>query len=239
LQLEPHLPWEILHLVIELLKLPIEELFSFQAWLTKLPPHHIRMLIQLLQIESYTLLEIKRRITSSNVALNASAAAIPTTTNDAALPIITDPSSPPLLEPQDRGMVGKGKKRRADNDLQTELDLIGNGGFNMELEEPLMIYPVEAPPLSPSMHGLLSSPPTTSPISPLSPAYSLTTSGIRTGNAMTPTSPLSIPSPSNRVALTTSLLNELDVGPFPAQPQASRMSEGLVLLSQKKYTLSH
>jgi len=62
LQLEPGLPWDILHLLIELLKLPEEELFSLQAWLSKLSPEHTRVLVQLLQIESSTLLEIKRRI---------------------------------------------------------------------------------------------------------------------------------------------------------------------------------
>ncbi|KAL6078159.1 DNA repair protein rad10 domain-containing protein, variant 2 [Balamuthia mandrillaris] len=65
LQLDSQIPWEILHLIIELLKLPMEELYSFQQWITKLPPHHIRVLVQLLQIESSTLLEIKRRIAPS------------------------------------------------------------------------------------------------------------------------------------------------------------------------------
>ena len=187
------------------------------------------MLIQLLQIESSTLLEIKRRIASSaSISLNSSAATIPTTTNDAAMPIISSPVSPSSSLLDVGGTVGKGKKRRAEDELQTELDMIGNGGFNMELEEPLMIYPVEAPPLSPSMQGLLSSPPVTSPLSPISPTYSLTgvTPSIRSNPP--PSSPLSIPSPSNRVALTSSLLNELDVGPFPTQPQPRSMPDKYV-----------
>jgi hypothetical protein len=78
LQLEPQIPWEILHLLIELLKLPTDELASFQSWLSKLPAQQMRVLIQLLQIESSTLLEIKRRIASSaSVSLATSSSNVP------------------------------------------------------------------------------------------------------------------------------------------------------------------
>ena len=65
LQLEPLVPWELLHFLIELLKLPIEELIQLQDWLCKLPKKQLLLILQLLQIEpSAALLEIKRRLDS-------------------------------------------------------------------------------------------------------------------------------------------------------------------------------
>eukprot|EP01088_Endostelium_zonatum_P020184 TRINITY_DN729_c0_g2_i1.p1 TRINITY_DN729_c0_g2~~TRINITY_DN729_c0_g2_i1.p1 ORF type:complete len:770 (-),score=235.30 TRINITY_DN729_c0_g2_i1:710-3019(-) len=65
LQLEPHLSWDIIHLVIELIKLPLEELFSFQSWFSELPPAHLQILIALLAFESATLLAVKQKISIS------------------------------------------------------------------------------------------------------------------------------------------------------------------------------
>jgi hypothetical protein len=217
-----------LHLVIELLKLPIEELFSFQGWLSKLPTQHIRVLIQLLQIESSTLLEIKRRIaSSSNISLNSSAAAIPTSNHDAAMPIIsTSPSSPSMmLDSIGAGPSGsKSRKRRAEDDLQAELDLIGNGEYSMELDEQLMIYPVEGPPpMSPSMQGII---PSTSPVShPLSPIAIHNNS---MASPKGPATPIVSILPSNRPSLTSSLLSELEA-PLPPQ-QARQSAEKCVLI---------
>lgn len=58
---EPQIPWEIIHLVIELLKLPLEELQNFQEWFRILPKKQLLYLVQLLQIEPAVLLELKRR----------------------------------------------------------------------------------------------------------------------------------------------------------------------------------
>eukprot|EP00005_Dracoamoeba_jomungandri_P006015 CAMPEP_0174262348 /NCGR_PEP_ID=MMETSP0439-20130205/12922_1 /TAXON_ID=0 /ORGANISM="Stereomyxa ramosa, Strain Chinc5" /LENGTH=563 /DNA_ID=CAMNT_0015347043 /DNA_START=89 /DNA_END=1780 /DNA_ORIENTATION=- len=128
LQLEPQLPWEILQLLIELLKLPLEELFSFQAWLSKLPPQQIRILIQILQIETSTLLEIKRRIASSNPLLNS-----PSLPSSDSIPLVSSPLH----------STSSGKRKRDSDDfsLRQELDLIGSGSF-LDVE-PLMIFPQE------------------------------------------------------------------------------------------------
>lgn len=61
LQLEPSMPWELLHFIIEMLKLPLDELCSFQEWISKLPKNHLLIIIQLLQMEPSALLELKRR----------------------------------------------------------------------------------------------------------------------------------------------------------------------------------
>eukprot|EP01089_Gocevia_fonbrunei_P007670 TRINITY_DN188_c0_g1_i2.p1 TRINITY_DN188_c0_g1~~TRINITY_DN188_c0_g1_i2.p1 ORF type:complete len:487 (+),score=64.81 TRINITY_DN188_c0_g1_i2:436-1896(+) len=125
LQLEPNIPWEILHLLIELLKLPIDELFSFQAWISALPQAHMHILIYLLQIESATLLAIKQKIaTSPNISLTSSGSRIPNFQNGL--------TQQPAVQT---------KKRKAEDDLhltlsiEEELEQIGSsGGFSLEME---------------------------------------------------------------------------------------------------------
>eukprot|EP01120_Amphizonella_sp_Union-15-10_P003169 TRINITY_DN1354_c0_g1_i1.p1 TRINITY_DN1354_c0_g1~~TRINITY_DN1354_c0_g1_i1.p1 ORF type:complete len:612 (-),score=110.23 TRINITY_DN1354_c0_g1_i1:173-2008(-) len=63
LQLEPQLAIETLHLVIELLKLPVDELRPFKEWLGGLGQNQLILLVNLLQMEPAVLIEIKRRIT--------------------------------------------------------------------------------------------------------------------------------------------------------------------------------
>eukprot|EP01114_Cavostelium_apophysatum_P000251 TRINITY_DN10242_c0_g1_i1.p1 TRINITY_DN10242_c0_g1~~TRINITY_DN10242_c0_g1_i1.p1 ORF type:complete len:534 (-),score=148.30 TRINITY_DN10242_c0_g1_i1:264-1865(-) len=64
LQLEPQIPWELLHFLIELLKLPLEELTSLQEWFQRLPKKQLQVVLQLIQMEPSALLEIKRRMDS-------------------------------------------------------------------------------------------------------------------------------------------------------------------------------
>lgn len=66
LQLEPHIPWELLHFVLEMLKLPLDELCGFQEWLIKLPKSLVVILVQLLQLEPSSVLELKQRMSYSN-----------------------------------------------------------------------------------------------------------------------------------------------------------------------------
>ncbi len=152
LQLEPQIPWEILHLLIELLKLPVDELYSLQAWLSKLSPQQMRILIQLLQIESSTLLEIKRRVASSSqfglsasavgigLQMSTAAAPLPATQARAALPSpppapSTPPSSYAYNTSASTGGPPPAKKARKRNAseldeiqaIQEELDRIGDG----------------------------------------------------------------------------------------------------------------
>lgn len=68
LQLEPQLPWELLHFIIELLKLPLEELLNFKEWMSKLPRKQLIILVQLLQMEPSSLLELKQRMDSLSFA---------------------------------------------------------------------------------------------------------------------------------------------------------------------------
>ncbi|PRP79773.1 hypothetical protein PROFUN_12635 [Planoprotostelium fungivorum] len=62
LQLEPTIPWEMLHFAIELIKLPWEELSSFRTWFSSLPKRHSAVLVNVLQIEPSLLLELKQRL---------------------------------------------------------------------------------------------------------------------------------------------------------------------------------
>eukprot|EP01120_Amphizonella_sp_Union-15-10_P003170 TRINITY_DN1354_c0_g2_i1.p1 TRINITY_DN1354_c0_g2~~TRINITY_DN1354_c0_g2_i1.p1 ORF type:complete len:615 (-),score=76.33 TRINITY_DN1354_c0_g2_i1:170-2014(-) len=62
LQLEPQIAIEALHLVIELLKLPVEELRPFREWIGGLCQNQLILLVNLLQMEPAVLIEIKRRI---------------------------------------------------------------------------------------------------------------------------------------------------------------------------------
>ena len=62
LQLEPQIPWELLHFLIELLKLPFEELCSLQEWISKLPKKQLTLILHLLLLEPSALIEIKRRL---------------------------------------------------------------------------------------------------------------------------------------------------------------------------------
>ncbi len=68
LQLEPHIPWELLHFLIELLKLPVDELFGFQKWISILPKKQLLMMLQLLNMEPSAIIEIKRRIDLAYIA---------------------------------------------------------------------------------------------------------------------------------------------------------------------------
>ena len=185
LQLEPGLPWEILHLLIELLKLPVDELFSLQNWLSKLSPQQTRVLIQLLQIESSTLLEIKRRIASATHALSSSAAGLAASTSakttTAPTPSYVPPPSGPTTPlpstpgsssipstPSTSSAVKRGRKRPADDELQAiqdELDLIGDGhGYAMDVAgaQGFLLEGHEGPPL------LSVQPSSSAPTSPLS-----------------------------------------------------------------------
>lgn len=71
LQLESQIPWELLHFLIELIKLPLEELYGFQDWVSKLPKKQLIMMIHLLQMEPSALIEIKRRM---DIAYNSQSA---------------------------------------------------------------------------------------------------------------------------------------------------------------------
>lgn len=62
LQLEPQVSWELIYFLIELLKLPSEELITFQEWISKLSKSHLILLIYLLQMDSSQLLELKEKI---------------------------------------------------------------------------------------------------------------------------------------------------------------------------------
>lgn len=62
LQLEPNIPWELLHFLIELLKLPLEEIFSMQEWISKLPTNQLQIIVQTIQMEPAAILEVKRRM---------------------------------------------------------------------------------------------------------------------------------------------------------------------------------
>lgn len=97
LELEPRIPWELLHFLIELLKLPMGELYSFQQWFSKLPTKPLFMLLHLLQMEPSELLEIKRKMdTSSNgpsIIVNSSYS-LPNSPEGMLLPSQVAPSTP-------------------------------------------------------------------------------------------------------------------------------------------------
>jgi hypothetical protein len=63
MQLEPQIPFEMLHLLVEVLKLPVIELQAFKRWIESLPQNHLILLVNLLQMEPAVLIEVKRRIT--------------------------------------------------------------------------------------------------------------------------------------------------------------------------------
>jgi uncharacterized protein YceK len=64
LSLEPRIPVESIPLVLVMLKLPQDELLSFKQWIESLHHAHLIYLVNLLQMESQVLLEIKRRIST-------------------------------------------------------------------------------------------------------------------------------------------------------------------------------
>eukprot|EP01117_Protostelium_nocturnum_P010524 TRINITY_DN3790_c0_g1_i1.p1 TRINITY_DN3790_c0_g1~~TRINITY_DN3790_c0_g1_i1.p1 ORF type:complete len:537 (-),score=172.27 TRINITY_DN3790_c0_g1_i1:220-1830(-) len=64
LQLEPNIPWEMLHFIIELLKLPWEELSNFREWFSTLAKRHLLVLIHILNVEPAGLLSLKQRFDS-------------------------------------------------------------------------------------------------------------------------------------------------------------------------------
>jgi len=59
---QPTLAPELVHLVAELLKMPPEELRPFKAWIESLHNTHLILLVNLLQLESQVLIEVKRRL---------------------------------------------------------------------------------------------------------------------------------------------------------------------------------
>eukprot|EP01121_Diplochlamys_sp_Union-15-3_P012034 TRINITY_DN3551_c0_g2_i1.p1 TRINITY_DN3551_c0_g2~~TRINITY_DN3551_c0_g2_i1.p1 ORF type:complete len:643 (-),score=86.60 TRINITY_DN3551_c0_g2_i1:185-2065(-) len=63
LQLEPYIPAEIVNSIIDLIKLPLEELQSFKHWIEELPRSLIILMVNLLQMEPAVIVEIKRRLT--------------------------------------------------------------------------------------------------------------------------------------------------------------------------------
>jgi hypothetical protein len=90
LQLEPQIPWELLHFLIELLKLPFEELCSLQEWISKLPKKQLTLILHLLLLEPSALIEIKRRldieITQSSNSMNGE--------NDISTPVLYSEGTP-------------------------------------------------------------------------------------------------------------------------------------------------
>lgn len=62
IECEPSINWEILHFLIEMLKLPLGELFSFQRWISKLSRKHLIYLVNLLSFNAPTILELKTRL---------------------------------------------------------------------------------------------------------------------------------------------------------------------------------
>jgi hypothetical protein len=65
LQFEPQIPTDCLHVLIDLLKLPLEELQHFKQWIDSLHRDQLIILVNLLQLEPAVLVEIKRRITTN------------------------------------------------------------------------------------------------------------------------------------------------------------------------------
>eukprot|EP01102_Stenamoeba_stenopodia_P001918 TRINITY_DN11733_c0_g1_i1.p1 TRINITY_DN11733_c0_g1~~TRINITY_DN11733_c0_g1_i1.p1 ORF type:complete len:485 (+),score=80.75 TRINITY_DN11733_c0_g1_i1:126-1580(+) len=68
LSLEPQLPWELLHLIIELLKLPLDELLSLYDWIIFLTPQQMQILAKLLPIDTIYLFEIRKRLIGSSAS---------------------------------------------------------------------------------------------------------------------------------------------------------------------------
>jgi hypothetical protein len=74
MELERSIPFELIYLYGELLKLPSEELLSLQDWLVRLPPNRIVHLVKLLLIDPSVLCEIKHRLTLPSAAAAIQAA---------------------------------------------------------------------------------------------------------------------------------------------------------------------
>ena len=69
LELQPKLPWELLQLFMEIIKLPKNESLDFFKWFVQLSRERVHTLVQILQFEPIIILEYKRRLTlpSSNI----------------------------------------------------------------------------------------------------------------------------------------------------------------------------
>jgi hypothetical protein len=65
LELEPQIPLECLHLLIDLIKLPLDQLQRFKQWIDSLSREQLILLVNLLQMEPAVLIEIKRRIANA------------------------------------------------------------------------------------------------------------------------------------------------------------------------------
>lgn len=66
LELEPSVPWELLHFLVEILKLPIGELLSFHRWMARLSKRQLLLLISILRLEPAAVLEIKTRLDAAS-----------------------------------------------------------------------------------------------------------------------------------------------------------------------------
>lgn len=64
LSMEPSIAWECLHFLIELLKMPFEELESFKGWIAALSPHRTRLFLRFLQLEPPVVLLVKQTLES-------------------------------------------------------------------------------------------------------------------------------------------------------------------------------
>lgn len=67
LEIEPEISWDLLHFLIEMLKLPVDELFGFQLWISQLGRQHLVMIVQLLSLAPPTILEVKQRLDFTNI----------------------------------------------------------------------------------------------------------------------------------------------------------------------------
>jgi len=62
LAMEPNIPWEMLQLMADLLKLPLEELQNLRKLMGRLNARQLEILMRLLLLDSATLMELKRRV---------------------------------------------------------------------------------------------------------------------------------------------------------------------------------
>jgi hypothetical protein len=130
LELEPTIPWELLQMFVEIFKLPIEELLDFAQWFTRLSRERLLVLVQILSIEPFWVLELKRRFTPLT----------PTTAHTpappASAPLAMDPLSPP----------GQGLNSILTDELFAELVASTSGPTFDMLDDQLVALPIVSPP---------------------------------------------------------------------------------------------
>jgi hypothetical protein len=97
--LEPDVPWELIHLLIELLKLPIEQLYSFHDWITVLSHPQLVILAKILQLDSAIILDIQRRLVP-NIQLEIAMSSLVVTPSEMAppSPLPTSPAPTPIIQ---------------------------------------------------------------------------------------------------------------------------------------------